>query len=222
MRCDPDRVAYTGSLLFHPDRPTPPAQQRASLDAVAELMHRRRDILLLRIEVSQHQAAADSARQRRAMQQAQRRADALLSYLWRRRGVSAERMEAVGLSAPLEAGSDQRWTIRLRILQWAPLPPGGASSGDADARCDQPVRLESFSLVGGIVAGRLRARVPTVPARSGPQMLPASGRCASSQAQCAHQGPGLPCAPWDPPGQLQKPESQEVSHVGGQGVPSEQ
>jgi len=137
VRCDPDRIVPAGPLLFHPDRPTPPAAQRATLDAVADLMHRRQEILLLRIEVSSHRPAPDAARQRRAIQEAQRRADALFGYLWRRRGVSAERMEAVGLSAPTQADTEGGWSTELRILQWAPPSGGEASGSHADAACDQ-------------------------------------------------------------------------------------
>lgn len=133
MRCDPDRIVPGGPLLFHPDRPTPPPAQRATLDAVADLMHRRQDILLLRIEVTSLSPAPDAARRRRSMQQAQRRADALFRYLWRRRRVSAERMEALGLSASNPGGPEGDYSTLLRILQWAPTSPGEAPGADADA-----------------------------------------------------------------------------------------
>ena len=138
VRCDPDRIVPAGPLLFHPARPAPPPTQRATLDAVADVMHRRQDILLLRIEVSSHRPAPNAAAQRRAMQQAQRRADALFRYLWRRRRVSAERMEALGLSAPARGGNDADYSTALRILQWAPSPGAAASRAAADTSCDQP------------------------------------------------------------------------------------
>jgi hypothetical protein len=137
VRCDPDRIVPEGPLLFHPDRPRPPAPQRATLDAVAGLMHRRQDILLLRVEVSSHRPASNAAQQRRAMQQAQRRADAVFRYLWRRRRVSAERMESVGLSAPAPGGNAAGYSTVLRIIQWAPSARSAASSTNAGASCDE-------------------------------------------------------------------------------------
>ena len=139
IRCDPDRVIPPGLLLYHPDRATPPRPQRAALDAVADLMHQQQEILLLRIEVRCHAPAPDATGRRRAMRRAQRRADAVLSYLWRRRGVSAERMEAVGLSAGATDETNRDWSLDLRILQWAPDPPGRSARPDDEGGQDQTV-----------------------------------------------------------------------------------
>jgi hypothetical protein len=46
-----------------------------------------------------------------------------LSYLWRRGGISAERLEAVGYGADERFSEQQeRWPVVLRILQRARVP----------------------------------------------------------------------------------------------------
>ena len=94
------------------------------LDAVAQLMHDEPGLLLVRIEVRPTAPVRDDPQsQRRQILAAQQRADAVLQYLWRKRGVSAERLEAVGYPFdPKRAPSSGAWHVSLRVVQRAPEP----------------------------------------------------------------------------------------------------
>jgi outer membrane protein OmpA-like peptidoglycan-associated protein len=115
-------------VAFHPGRSIPPEPAKASLDAVAALLRAQRQILLVRIEAYGSHAAAKSAEaQRREIDASQSRADAVLEYLWRRRGISAERLEAVGYgSHPRFVGRAPRWHIVLRVMQRSEKVPSAS------------------------------------------------------------------------------------------------
>jgi outer membrane protein OmpA-like peptidoglycan-associated protein len=85
---------------------TPNAAARDLLDEVAEFLRDHEDtILLVRIDGFVVSAEArEPERARRLIEQSQSCANVVFQYLWRRRGVSAERMEAVGRGA----ASDRR------------------------------------------------------------------------------------------------------------------
>ena len=116
-------VRVDGDLLFHPKRALPPASIKARLDDVADLMNTA-PIQLLRIEVyPSTQRTSDQSR--RAAARAQERADAVFMYLWRKRRISAERLEPLGLPGPAPEGEGRResagaYVVVLRISQMRP------------------------------------------------------------------------------------------------------
>lgn len=112
-------------LAFHPQYALPPASQRAELDRVADAMHQHPKWQLLRVEVySSQDPGGNTQLIRREMDQSQRRADAILGYLYRKRRVSAERLDAIGYGfvAPkatpdAAARPAARWRVVLRLVQ---------------------------------------------------------------------------------------------------------
>ena len=120
VSCSGEEILVAAPLRVHPQRPITAGPTRSALDAVASLLLARPEILLVRIEARSSVQGTDSRQRRHQIRQSQRCADAVLQYLWRRKGVSAERLEALGLGyvgrwpdlAP-------RWPIALRIVQWA-------------------------------------------------------------------------------------------------------
>ncbi|MCC6897908.1 MAG: hypothetical protein IT377_02975 [Polyangiaceae bacterium] len=122
VSCDASRFELAHPIVLHPDRPAPDEPTRGVLDRVGQLMAEHPEILLLRIEVGVGEdPGPDPAERRAALASAQRRADALLQYLWRRRGVSAERLEAVAYEHdPKRVLGRERFPVLLRIVQRAP------------------------------------------------------------------------------------------------------
>lgn len=121
VRCDGDRIELARPVAFHPGRSIPPEPARQVLDRVAAILREREDILLVRVEAYSSRRAGPSAEaRRREIAESQARADAVLTYLWRRGGISAERLEAVGYGDdPRFLGRSERWPVVLRILQRA-------------------------------------------------------------------------------------------------------
>ena len=120
VSCDGSRVLVAGHVELGPDRPRPAEPSRKLLEAAAGLLRDRPEILLVRIEVGVgHDAGRSAERQRAAWSEAQRRAEALLDYLWRREGISAERLEAAGYPFSAERQDGSRWPVVLRIVQHA-------------------------------------------------------------------------------------------------------
>lgn len=119
VSCDAERIVLARPVSFHPRRSIPPAPARAVLERVAALLRQRPDIQLVRVEsYSSRPAGASAEARRREMAESQRRADAVLRFLWRRGGISAERLEAVGYGFdPRFQGAAERWPIVLRIVQ---------------------------------------------------------------------------------------------------------
>ena len=124
VSCDQRRILLERPIAFHPRRSIPPAPARAVLDHVAAILRRRSDLQLVRVEV--HGASPDGAsleQRRREIDQAQARADAILLYLWRRGGISAERLEAVGFAGgDSNRRSKERFEVVLRIVQRKRVP----------------------------------------------------------------------------------------------------
>jgi hypothetical protein len=122
VSCDASRFVVAHPIALHPDRPLPDEPTRGVLHRVSELMGERPEILLLRIEVTVgRDPGPDLAKRRAALASAQRRADALLQYLWRRLGISAERLEAVAYEHdPMRTSGQDPYPVVLRIVQRAP------------------------------------------------------------------------------------------------------
>ncbi len=111
---------------MHPEREVPEAATRALLDAVAALLERRPDVLLVRIEArTSTDPGSDPRRRKLAVEQTQERADAVLRYLTRSRPAWAERLEPIGYgfdaSRPAPGG-EQRFSIELSVAQSARAP----------------------------------------------------------------------------------------------------
>jgi hypothetical protein len=100
LSCDGQHIIVKFPIRVYPNErkagdPTPKV-----IAAVAELLRRHPEILLLRIEVrSSRRRSTDPAARRFEQLEARARADAVLKELWRRHGISAERLEAVGYGA---------------------------------------------------------------------------------------------------------------------------
>jgi hypothetical protein len=126
LDCAGEWIELAHPVAFHPRRSIPPEPARSVLDAVAALLSQRRDVLLVRIEARGSRAAGNSAPAlRRELDETQGRADAVLAYLWRRGGISAERLEAVGYGFdPRLAGAKERWNVAFRVVQRAEKVPG--------------------------------------------------------------------------------------------------
>ncbi len=122
VSCDENFIVTRNRLRFSPNSTALTRSARATLDSVGALLERNPRILLVRIEGYGQRRPDPSAEsnpaRRREMLRSQRRADAVLRYLWRSTGVSAERMEAVGYGFR-SFQSEERWPIRLRIVQRA-------------------------------------------------------------------------------------------------------
>lgn len=122
MSCDGTRFLLAHPVELHPDRPVPFEPTRGVLNAVSDLLRERPEILFVRIEVYVgSDVGRDPEKRRAALAVAQRRADALLAYLWHRRGISAERLEAVGYEhdARVSGAGGPAWPVVLRIVQRA-------------------------------------------------------------------------------------------------------
>ena len=91
------------------------------LAAVAELLREHPEILMVQIVVTSLSAPArDPAAARFELLEARSRADTVLKELWRRHGISAERLEAVGKSGGRRATkNDPRWVVSFVITQRA-------------------------------------------------------------------------------------------------------
>jgi OmpA family len=96
LSCDGTRITSDVAIELHPDRPRPSEPVERALSDVAALLRRRPDLLLVRIEVFARRPGKNTAERRQERFRAQQRADALFRYLWRRQGISPERLEAVG------------------------------------------------------------------------------------------------------------------------------
>lgn len=133
VACDATRILVDVPLAFHPKRALPPEPALTALRAVGALMRQRTDIQMLRIEAYSGKAVGNStAARRRALKNAQARADAVFRYLWLKQRVSAERQEPVGYAAQTpDALGNERWPIVLRIVQRRNGP-----SEDLDSRVD--------------------------------------------------------------------------------------
>lgn len=121
VSCDGTRFVVAHPIELHPDRPVPVEPTRGVLHAVSDILRESPDILFVRIEVSVGaDVGQDPEKRRTALAAAQRRAGALLQYLWRKRGISAERLEAVAYEHDARrARSDTPWPVVLRIVQRA-------------------------------------------------------------------------------------------------------
>lgn len=119
VSCDGSRFLVAQPIELHPDRPAPAEPTASVLRAVSDVLHERKDILLVRIEVHVGKdVGSDPEKRRVALFEAQKRADALLQYLWRKRGVSAERLEAVAYERARGASGKGAWPVVLRIVQY--------------------------------------------------------------------------------------------------------
>jgi hypothetical protein len=88
--------------------------------AVAELLRQEPEILMVQIVVtSMSGPARDQASARSELLEARARADTLLRELWRRHGISAERLEAVGRTGARAGKGAPRWETSLVITQRA-------------------------------------------------------------------------------------------------------
>lgn len=120
VSCDGTRFLVAHPIELHPARPAPVEPTRGVLHAVSDLLQSEPEILFVRIEVYVGQdVGKDPERRRVALASAQRRADALLQYLWRKRGISAERLEAVAYEHDARQSSGVPWPVVLRIVQRA-------------------------------------------------------------------------------------------------------
>ena len=92
------------------------------LAAVAELLRRHPEILLVRIEVhSALRPPRDPTARRQLLLETRARADVVLRELWRRHGISAERLEAVGhgASGRIKAAPNATSVVSFVIAQRA-------------------------------------------------------------------------------------------------------
>lgn len=120
VSCDGTRFLVAHPIELHPDRPAPVEPTRGVLHAVGDILQSQPELLLVRIEVYVGRDVGKDPEQRRvALSAAQRRADALLQYLWRKRGISAERLEAVAYEHDARQSSGVPWPVVLRIVQRA-------------------------------------------------------------------------------------------------------
>jgi outer membrane protein OmpA-like peptidoglycan-associated protein len=121
LSCDGTTILLAHPIELHPDQAVPIGRTRSVLEAVASLLKRRQEILMIRIEAySSEPVARNATRRRDQILESQRRADAVFRVLWKIGGVSAERMEPVGYGAqPKLPHVKARWPIVLRVVQWA-------------------------------------------------------------------------------------------------------
>jgi hypothetical protein len=114
--CDGQKILVKHPIELHPQRP-PSEPTKSVLAALGRLLREHPEILLVRIEVDAVGTLdSDPSQRRQELDKAQARADALLAYLWRRHGVSPERLEALGVTRNAEGGRT-RWQVTLRIVQ---------------------------------------------------------------------------------------------------------
>jgi hypothetical protein len=122
ISCDAQRILVKFPIRVYPNERAAGDSTPAVLQAVADLLRQHDEILLLRIDVySALRPPADPAARRRELLETQARADAVLKVLWRRHGISAERLEAVGHGATRRptGESSARWTVVFVIAQRA-------------------------------------------------------------------------------------------------------
>ncbi len=118
LSCDASQVRLRHEVAFNPAYRVPKEPARSVIRAVGQIMRDDPSILLIRIEVATHHDPGKSTeRARAAIVSTQRRADAVFRQLWRREGVSAERMEALGVGYSSGAAKDRRFTTRVVIVQ---------------------------------------------------------------------------------------------------------
>jgi hypothetical protein len=118
VSCDRERLVFAEPVRLHPGRLTLPRRARRALDAVAQLLENRQDILLTRIEVTCPPNADGVSGRRAEILATQRRAEMIFKYLWQRRGVWAERLEALGMGCdPTVPTGTCR--VSFRVVQWA-------------------------------------------------------------------------------------------------------
>ncbi len=118
LSCDSSRIHLRHEVAFNPAYRVPKEPARSVIGAVGKIMRDDPSILLIRIEVATHHNPKKSAARARAVVfSTQRRADAVFRQLWRREGVSAERMEALGLGYRASAATDRRFTTRVVVVQ---------------------------------------------------------------------------------------------------------
>ncbi|MEZ4230427.1 MAG: hypothetical protein R3B89_14735 [Polyangiaceae bacterium] len=116
--CASDLLRVPSALAYNPRYALPPADVRRVLDDVATAMRAHPSWQMLRVEVySSRDPGADPRRVRREMQQSQARADAIFGYLFHKRKISAERMDAIGYGYDVGfARRDVRWPVVLRLV----------------------------------------------------------------------------------------------------------
>jgi hypothetical protein len=114
---DCDQLVLREPLVVQPGYRVPREPARSQLAEVATLMRQHPEILLLRIDATTLvKVGAGPETEAWARRTAERHATAVFSQLWRREGISAERLEPVGHVAVGDPrGAVQ---IRLRVMQW--------------------------------------------------------------------------------------------------------
>ena len=118
LSCDASRILLRHEVAFNPAYRVPKEPARSVIRAVGKIMRDDPSILLIRIEVAtHHNPGRSAARARGAVVSTQRRADAVFRQLWRREGVSAERMEALGVGYSASAAASRRFTTRVVVVQ---------------------------------------------------------------------------------------------------------
>jgi hypothetical protein len=97
ISCDGEHIVVKFPIRVYPNERKPGDLTPKVIAAVAELLRQHPEILLVRVEVrSARRPSTDPAARRFERLEAQARADVVLKELWRRHGISAERLEAVG------------------------------------------------------------------------------------------------------------------------------
>ena len=122
ISCDGQQIVVKFPIKVYPNERKPGDQTPKVIAAVADLLRRHPEILLVRIEVrSARRASTDPAVRRAEQLEARARADIVLKELWRRHGVSAERLEAVGYGAsgPIPGVPRNAAVVSLVIAQRA-------------------------------------------------------------------------------------------------------
>jgi hypothetical protein len=100
ISCDGQQIVLKFPIRVYPNERKPGDPTPKVIAAVAELLRRHPEILLVRIEVrNARRSSTDPAARRFEQLETRARADVVLKELWRRHGISAERLEAVGYGA---------------------------------------------------------------------------------------------------------------------------
>jgi hypothetical protein len=100
ISCDGQQIVVKFPIRVYPKERKVNDQTPKVMAAVAELLRRHREILLVRIDVRlARRPSADPTSRRFEQLETRARADVVLRELWRRHGISAERLEAVGHGA---------------------------------------------------------------------------------------------------------------------------